>query len=542
MRTFTIESQDGAKRTLFLLMAIVAAIRLIGIDQIPITLDEAYYAAWSAHLSWGYLDHPPGVALLGGLSRWWSSSEFATRFPGTLAATLAGCYAARIGRIVAPSNPWAPCIAFMIMQCSIGGFATGLLLNPDTGMVAAWTIAVHEALLALSGNRRRWLSAGLLCGVAILFKYIAVLLPLCILLHLAVQRRSELRSGWFVAGVFAGLSISSPHWIWNAQNDWITVRFQLTRGLASSHAVANQFEQQLPQPLAPTKDSIEQRMSDFFQVEREGEKKSKLEQATDAMPRPLARLVNFLGGQLGLWGLFVFILMLKIAACYKARDQTKLDELERFLLICTAVPLIVFGLVSLVAKVEANWAGVHIIGAGGIVASRTRVNIRWFAAATAVHLLLFTALAADPLGLGARLGARRILDETIGYRELAAGLSSDKPIFADKYQTVSMLRFQLSTDNVNQWPGLARGSEFVRRGTPPEVLAKLDATGFWLIVSGTTAPKIAGFVPVTASARYLCRDGSIQSLNYLDVDTRSSICRQQIKSWLLVDYAPESTE
>jgi len=32
---------------------------------LPVTQDEAYYFDWARSLSWGYFDHPPGVAAVG---------------------------------------------------------------------------------------------------------------------------------------------------------------------------------------------------------------------------------------------------------------------------------------------------------------------------------------------------------------------------------------------------------------------------------------------------------------------------------------------
>ena len=42
----------------------LVALRLVGAAWTPLTFDEAYYWTWSQHLSPGYYDHPPGVALV----------------------------------------------------------------------------------------------------------------------------------------------------------------------------------------------------------------------------------------------------------------------------------------------------------------------------------------------------------------------------------------------------------------------------------------------------------------------------------------------
>jgi hypothetical protein len=42
----------------------LVTLRLIGAAWTPLTFDEAYYWTWSKHLSFGYYDHPPGVAVI----------------------------------------------------------------------------------------------------------------------------------------------------------------------------------------------------------------------------------------------------------------------------------------------------------------------------------------------------------------------------------------------------------------------------------------------------------------------------------------------
>ncbi len=38
-------------------------LRFLLAASLPLLDDEAYYWVWSKHLAWGYLDHPPGIAL-----------------------------------------------------------------------------------------------------------------------------------------------------------------------------------------------------------------------------------------------------------------------------------------------------------------------------------------------------------------------------------------------------------------------------------------------------------------------------------------------
>src|SRR3954471_19946594 len=51
------------RNTSGLILALVV-LRCLAAGFTPLTFDEAYYWMWSKHLSFGYYDHPPMVALV----------------------------------------------------------------------------------------------------------------------------------------------------------------------------------------------------------------------------------------------------------------------------------------------------------------------------------------------------------------------------------------------------------------------------------------------------------------------------------------------
>jgi 4-amino-4-deoxy-L-arabinose transferase-like glycosyltransferase len=52
------------RRTVWLILLLATALRLLIAAQIPLVDDEAYYWTWSQRLAWGYTDHPPAIAAL----------------------------------------------------------------------------------------------------------------------------------------------------------------------------------------------------------------------------------------------------------------------------------------------------------------------------------------------------------------------------------------------------------------------------------------------------------------------------------------------
>src|SRR5690606_17143280 len=95
-----------------------------------------------------------------------------------------------------------------------------------------WAIGAWAAWRALQrSSRSAWLVLGAAIGAGFLFKYTILLLPPSILIY-ALLRRKRLRCAraagrWAVLGSAIALLGMAPVVIWNAQNDWATVRHLL---------------------------------------------------------------------------------------------------------------------------------------------------------------------------------------------------------------------------------------------------------------------------------------------------------------------------
>jgi 4-amino-4-deoxy-L-arabinose transferase-like glycosyltransferase len=89
------------------------------------------------------------------------------------------------------------------------------------------------ARLALSGNQRWWLLAGVFGGFALLSKYIVILLLPAIVAYAVLPswRKKQLSSPYPWLAALIALVIFSPVLYWNAIHDWASFRFQLDRPL-----------------------------------------------------------------------------------------------------------------------------------------------------------------------------------------------------------------------------------------------------------------------------------------------------------------------
>lgn len=180
--------------------------------------DELYFIACGERLAAGYVDQPPGIALVARLV----TSAFGTWVPGlrlvpwlVAAATvyLSGRLAARLGGGAAGAS----LAAAATFACPVL-LATGHLLTMNAFEPFLVLALVHVlARVARGEDPRLWVAAGGIAGLAVLFKYTAALVALALLAGLlATPARRALRSGYTLAGAAVGLGAILPNFVWQA--------------------------------------------------------------------------------------------------------------------------------------------------------------------------------------------------------------------------------------------------------------------------------------------------------------------------------------
>jgi hypothetical protein len=485
-------------------LGIVAAVtlwRALAAWLTPVAQDEAYYYDWARALAWGYFDHPPGVAVLGLGAPLLPGSALAARLGTLLASTLTLLALWRLYYACGLRRQPLLALSLLLAAATFPGLVSGVLTTPDTVLALFWVIALHEALAALPRNGRvqrwRWLSAGAATGLGLLGKYTMVMIGPVFLIALLTLDRRALRTPWPYLGGLVALLVLLPNLIWNAQHDWLTLRFQFGHGfLTDTGTLALPADALLG---AETPQAGEHAGAD----------------ALDTSER-LSGVGSFIGVQLLFWGL---PLLVALAAPFTGRRWWRsfaelgdsLSAPGRVLLAASAlVPLLLFGAVAAVGSVEANWAALYIVGAAPLVAAAVGPLARWAVGAALVNVLLLSLYAAHAATAALPLPqtADRVLRETNGYPALAAHLDTLDPahLFADRYQTVAMLNFYGAGVPVSQWPGLTRPSEYgLGKIQPIPPLVALRKTGFTLVVWKYAQPDIPGFRRVHAETLFDCR-------------------------------------
>ena len=490
------------------LIAAVALWRLAVAAILPVTQDEAYYFDWARQLDWGYFDHPPGVALLGLGTLLEPGSALAARLGGLLAGLVTLLLLANLYRHAGLTRPRDLALALLLAVATLPGLAGGVITTPDSALALCWALALHEGERALAGSRRRWVTAGLATGLGLLGKYTMVLIGPVFLLAILWSDRRALRTPWPYLGALAALLAFAPNIIWNAQHDWLTMRFQFGHG----------FSTQVGE-LTALATSVAEHAGPRSTAER------------------LASLSGYLGTQIGFWGLLLIPLALAI---WKGRagardDETGLRPAARVLLIAaTAFPLGFFALVATGSPVEANWPVMYLLAAPPLLLPWLRRVPRATLAAAAGNLALVSlyAIHAATAALPLPDSQNRILRETHGFAELAdlaAGL--DAPVYADRYQLTAMLRFHQPGLGTSQWPGLTRPSESLRGRIAPRVDPARVSGPFWLVTRFGSPPAIQGFGVERQRTLFDCPASPLQ-------ETNRSPCRHPLHVWQLYRYRP----
>lgn len=530
-------------RALLVLLGVfwVAAAALL-----PPVQDEAYYFDWANQLALGYFDHPPLVAWMAATSRLGDGVLLLDRLGTLVCGVLLFLATARCFRVLGLGEKNLRVVALLLAFGNVMGIAVGFLTTPDSALMLAWVLAVSEAALALKGQGKRWLTAGAATGLGLLAKYTMFLMGPVFLWALIRTRKGQgLKTPWPYLGGLVCLLVFSPNLAWNADNDWITFRFQARHGFAMERPEMTTAPR-LPVPAEATEGSVEWNLGQIFRdLEEVSKKEEKRPGPFDATLKALNRYVGFYGSQIGLWG------GLLVGAPFVWRRRKEFaaplaPDARPLAAASLAVPLLLFGVLSLFSKVEANWSAMYVFAAAAWLAPFFARMPRVLAAGVVINLSVAAVAVVQARSglLPTRPHRDRLLAETHGYPELAAHAASlSGPVFAENYQLVAMTRFYAPGLATYQWPGLTRDSEYLRNPAWTGIsTADLDRSGsFWLIVSSPEVPVLAGFTPTSMAQLRDCKGESLQVISQQAAAIAVDRCKKPIHEWYLIRYETQGS-
>ena len=184
--------------------------------------DAMYYLACGQHLDWGYVDHPPLIALLA----WITEHTLGTSLRAILLwPALAGV--ARIFLIVAfarelGARRFAVALAAVLVITPGVWWAMDHQFAMNALEPIFWMGAAFLVLRIIkTQNLYLWLAFGAIVGLGMENKYSIAVFGFALLIGLLFTReRKLLFTPWLVAGGAISLLIWLPNLLWNVQHHW----------------------------------------------------------------------------------------------------------------------------------------------------------------------------------------------------------------------------------------------------------------------------------------------------------------------------------
>jgi hypothetical protein len=537
LKHFTLPQKHRLGLWMFGLCSLVLAM------QFPMVTDEAYYVDWALRDPWpalGFFDHPPLVSWIASIARFWHDIRAARIVVWLI--NLISLWA--VWKTCLKMIPNRPTQTIVMMATSIGGIAGGILLTPDTGLIALWNIAIHEALCALRSNPKRWITAGIATGLGLLSKYTMILIGPIFLWGLWRDKPKQLTTIWPYLGGLVCLCIFLPHLWWQSKNQWVTFRFQFGHGFSVKSSL--QTDSLLPPAYEPqTADANEWLLRDqlFAAISGEGGFSEMIRKPKPQMSRfdkSVQYTGDYLGGVVALWGIYTLPL---IGQLLKKRLKLRSGGRPEGLGLVTAsafFPLLFFGMIAPFSKIEANWPAMHMAGLAVWLSYRRPLSQRFISIAVLLHaivIILFGIMMTWP-ELFPATRRNRLLLESKGYTSLGQYIASrfgQTPMAVDSYQLKSAIRYHSPQTPVVQWPGITRGSEYTR-GTPQDkaVESRILNQSSVSILSLQPSPRvIEGYKAIRLEGLRICPDGTLGAFS---VSYPSLPCVNGLREWWITTY------
>ncbi len=215
---------------------LLLAMQMLAAWRLELSFDEAYYTLWSRGLAFGYLDHPPMVALfIRASTTAFGDSELGVR---ALSLACTGALPALIGwiawRLFGSTETAALAVLLWIAAPLV--IAGAVFVTPDAPLVLFWTLGLAALVELWRTGKAGWLIAmGVAVGCMLLSKFTAAFFVVgaCIACLTTPSLRRWLVSPTAWAALALAAAIFSPFVLWNAEHGWATFLKQGGRAAAS---------------------------------------------------------------------------------------------------------------------------------------------------------------------------------------------------------------------------------------------------------------------------------------------------------------------
>jgi 4-amino-4-deoxy-L-arabinose transferase-like glycosyltransferase len=224
----TVKRVNKKELVILLIILILFVLRFLLIGFMGLMPQDAYYYFYSEHLDLSYFDHPGGIAWV----LWFFTSLLGKKvFVIKLAVTIVTLFTQIAFGILAACfldfKGIMQAVLFLVSTVMIS--VLSLIATPDVPLLFFWTLSLIALYVAIFLNEKKfWLFAGILMGLAFNSKYTAIFLPVGLITFLVItpSYRKLLLSYWLYVCLLLFIITTIPVVIWNYEHDFASFKFQ----------------------------------------------------------------------------------------------------------------------------------------------------------------------------------------------------------------------------------------------------------------------------------------------------------------------------
>ena len=216
-------TENNSLSILFLIIAVLSVWRFTVASNLPFSVDEAYYIAWSKNLEFGYWTKPPVIAWIIGLARFaCGETQSCIRLAPILSFTISAFIIYAISLKFKQNKTTSLIISLIFFTLPLS-FFYGIAATTDSLLLLFWSLSIFFFKSAIEGNNFSWLFLGLSCGLGLLSKYTMILFGISVfLILLHSEYKIYLKTIWPYITIIITLLVFSPNIWWNYINNFPT--------------------------------------------------------------------------------------------------------------------------------------------------------------------------------------------------------------------------------------------------------------------------------------------------------------------------------
>jgi hypothetical protein len=196
---------------------------------------DAYYYLYGQNLSLSYFDHPGMIGyLLRIFTDVFGQSIFVIKLTDFIITSITIICFYKLSSLFLSKHRMLR--SLIVFTSTI--FISVLSFNstPDVPLLLFWTLTILFLYKAIFEEKKwHWILAGIAMGLAFNSKYTALLLQIGLLAFLifSSKYRKLLLSPWLWMSIITSVIVTSPVWLWNYQNEFVSFAFQSSERTSS---------------------------------------------------------------------------------------------------------------------------------------------------------------------------------------------------------------------------------------------------------------------------------------------------------------------